>query len=70
MKASDSNKEFNFLHIVQMYKKLWRWSAIIFASFMFLGLLLYVFVIPQSATVRILVNDPQNSSLQAFSNQY
>lgn len=57
----------DFLGLLKEYGKLF---AVIFASFLVVAFLIYIFKIPYVAKGRLFVNDSQNSSLQAFSTAY
>src|SRR5438552_1656504 len=57
----------DFLTLLKKHGKLF---AGIFASLLFVSLLIYIFKIPYIGKGRLFVNDSQNSSLQAFSTAY
>jgi len=57
----------DFLSLLQKHLKLF---AGLFASLLLISVLLYVFKIPYVGKGRLLVNDSQNSPLQAFSTAY
>ncbi len=57
----------DFLILLKKHKKLFIG---VFASLLFVSLLIYIFKIPYVGKGRLLVNDSQNSSLQAFSTAY
>lgn len=56
--------------IIKLYLSHWRMFALFGAALFAVGVLIYVVKIPFVASSKIVVNDSQNSALQAFSNQY
>lgn len=56
--------------IIKVYLSHWRMFFVFTAIFFGLSVLIYVLKIPFVANSTIVINDTQNSSLQAFSNQY
>ncbi|MGZ3827227.1 MAG: Wzz/FepE/Etk N-terminal domain-containing protein, partial [Bdellovibrio sp.] len=56
--------------IIKVYLSHWRMFVLFTTIFFALAALVYVLKIPFVANSTIVVNDSQNSSLQAFSNQF
>lgn len=56
--------------IIKLYMSHWRMFAIFAAGLFAVSILVYVVKIPFVASSTIVINDSQNSSLQAFSNQF
>ncbi|KYG62209.1 hypothetical protein [Bdellovibrio bacteriovorus] len=56
--------------IIKLYLSHWRMFALFTAGLFAVAVLVYVVKIPFVASSTIVINDSQNSSLQAFSNQF
>lgn len=56
--------------IIKVYASHWRVFVVLTLALFVMGSLIYAVKIPYVATATIVVNDSQNSALQAFSNQY
>lgn len=56
--------------IIKLYMSHWRMFAVFTVGLFAMSILIYVFYVPFVASSTIVINDSQNSSLQAFSNQF
>jgi hypothetical protein len=70
MKYKVLEKEFTMGSLVQLYVSQWRIFTFLGIIFGFIGFMTYVFYVNYTATAKLVINDSQNSSLQAFSSQF
>lgn len=70
MSSQHLEPELTVGEIIKLYLSHWRMFALFSAGLFAVGVLIYVVKIPFVASSKIVVNDSQNSALQAFSTQY
>ncbi len=70
MSQPQIEQELTVGEIVKIYASHWRMFLAFTLGLFFISTLVYVLKIPYVGTAKIVVNDSQNSALQAFSSQY